>query len=134
MRFLSPFEKLYSRARTRLAQIREARFFEDRMSLGLIITALGLNVIAFLLLLPKVRPTDLPVPVGYSSLDLGYRLGAWYYPYLVVLFGYGVTLVNSALAYRAFSRSRLASFYLLSGAVVVAIFSLIIANALGSIR
>ncbi len=134
MRLISPFSHLFAKARTRFAQIREARFFEDRMSLGLMIVALGFNVVGFLLLLPKVRPTDLPVPVGYSSLDLGYTLGVWYFPYLVILFGLGVTLVNSALAYRAFGRSRLASFYLLSGAVVISVFSLIIANALGSVR
>jgi hypothetical protein len=134
MRLLSPFQNLYGKARIRFAQIREARFFEDRMSLGLMITALSLNVAGFLILLPKVHSTDLQVPVGYSSLDLGYTLGVWYFPYLVVAFGLGVTLINSALAYRAFTRSRLASFYLLAGAVVVAIFSLIIANALGSVR
>jgi hypothetical protein len=134
MRLLSPFENLFTKARLRFAQIREARFFEDRMSVGLMIVAMGLNIVGFLLLLPKVHPTDLPVAVSYSSLDLGYTLGGWFFPYEIILFGIGVTLVNSALAYRSFSRSRLASFYLLAGAVVVSVFSLIIANALGAVR
>jgi hypothetical protein len=134
MRLLSPFEKLYEKARKRFFQIREARFFEDKMSLALMTIALGLNVATFLLLIPKVHYSDLPLPVGFSNLDLGYVLGVWYYPYAVAAFGLGVTLINSALAYRAFTRSRLASFYLLIGAVVIGVFSLIISNALGAVR
>lgn len=130
---ISPKEILTS-TRERVARVRDTRFFQDSMTLWLIMMALIANIAGFLLLLPKVHPSQLPVPVGYSSLDLGYTLGVWYFPYLVVLFGLCVTLLHTALAYRAFNRSRLASFYLLAGAVVIGIFSLIIANALGSVR
>jgi hypothetical protein len=46
----------------------------------------------------------------------------------------GVTMVNGVFAYHSFARSRLASFFLLIGSGVVAIFSFIISTALGVIR
>jgi hypothetical protein len=117
----------------RVRDVRASRFLADRLSLGLIIAALILNGVAFAVLVTHVRPTEIPVPTHYSSLRNFDALGPWYFPFEVAAFGLAVTAANVVFAYSSYTRSRLASFFLLSGAVVVAIFSLIIANALGSV-
>jgi len=116
------------------AQVRDARFFHDRLSLALLVGALivnGLNVVALGL---KVRPTDVPVPTQYSNIGGGFSaLGPWYFPFTVAAVALAVTVGNAAFAYFGFNRSRLASFFLLASSGVVAIFSFIISMAFGAI-
>ena len=117
-----------------LADILSQRFFRDRLSLGLLIGALVVNGLNLTVLALRVRPTDGLVPVRFSSLTLFDALGAWYFPFLVALFGLGVTVVNGLFAYHSFGRSRLASFFLLIASAVVAIFATIISLAFGAVR
>lgn len=117
----------------RWAVLRTQRLLGDRLSVGLMIAALILNGLTLLALLVKLRPLDYQVPVHYSSLTGFDQLGPWYQPYVIAGFGFAVTLINAALALRAFGRSRVAAFYLLLGSVVVAVFCLIIANAFSSV-
>ncbi len=90
----------------------------------------GFNAVFLLFQVPVVR-TDMPM--RYSSLYGFDGLGPWYSPFLIVLFGLGVSVVNGVLAYQVFDRSRIASFYLLAGAGVVALFCLIISNAFATV-
>ncbi len=114
--------------------IRTSRFFSDRISMSLLVAALVTNGMNLVFLVLRVRPTDSQVPVRFSSLTLFDALGPWYFPFVIFLFALVVTLVNTVFAYQSFGRSRLASFFLLTGSAVVAIFSFIISNALGAIR
>lgn len=118
----------------RLADVRQARFFHDRLSVALLVGALlvnGLNIAALAL---KVRPTEIPVPTRYSNLGGGfYALGPWYFPFVIAMAAALITAANGATAFQSFSRSRLASFLLLTGSAVVAIFSFIISMAFGAI-
>lgn len=134
MKALPPLGSLRQNLSIKLHDVRQSRFFHDRLTVILLVTALIVGGLNLILLLGSVHPSSLPGAVRYSSLDLGYTLGPWYYPYVVAFFGLGVTLVNGGLAYRAFTRSRLTSFYLLTGSVVVSLFCLIISNALGVVR
>jgi hypothetical protein len=117
-----------------LNKVRESRFFRDRLSMMLLGSALILNGLNLVWLALRVRPTDSQVPIRFSSFTLFNQLGPWYYPYLIALFALLVTLVNATLAYQGFSRSRLASFFLLIGSGVVAVFSFIISTAFGVVR
>ncbi len=126
-------DRLLKFSRSTYNQVRRSRFASDKLSSGLVAGALVISALTFLSLLFGVHPAPQGV-VRFSSLDIGYTLGAWYYPYLVASFGLGVVMINSILAYNSYGRSRLASFFLLAGSVVVAIFSLIIANALGAAK
>jgi predicted small integral membrane protein len=117
-----------------IIEVREARFFRDRLSVGLLVAALIINGLNLLWLGLHVRPTEGQVPVRFSSLTLFDALGPWYFPFLIALFGLGVTVVNDIFAYHSFGRSRLASFFLLIAAVVVAIFSFVISSAFGVVR
>jgi hypothetical protein len=110
------------------------RFFHDRMSVSLLVMAIGVNVATFANLALRVRPTDGAVPVHFSSFTLFDDLGPWYFPFEVALVALGITLVNGLFAYHSFNRSRLGSFFLLVAAVVVGIFSFIIAQAFGAVR
>jgi hypothetical protein len=100
---------------------RQQRLFQDRLSVSLLVTALALNALNVVILVLRIRPTDYPVPVHYSSLKSFDVLGPWYDRYWIGLFGLAVTLVNGWLALNSFQRSRIA--------IVVGIFCIIIANA-----
>ncbi len=129
MKALPPLGSIRRNLKTKFADVRQSRFFHDRLSVALLVVALltgALNLILLLFHIPAVRTE---VPVRYSSLGGFDGLGPWYSPFLIALFGLSITVVNGVLAFQAFGRSRLASFYLLVGAVVVALFCLIISNA-----
>jgi hypothetical protein len=133
MKALPPLGSVRRNLTTSLATIRESRFLRDRLSVSLLVVALiigGLNLVLLLFNLPVTRGE---VPVRFSSLGGFDGLGPWYSPFLIALFGISITLVNSVLAYQAFVRSRLASFFLLVGAGVVALFCLIISNAFATV-
>ena len=114
----------------RITEIRTTKFFNDRLSIGMMILAFLFNALAFVVLVARLHPTDLPIPVHYSSLSGYDQLGPWYSGYMNGIYALALTIINSFLAYRCFTRSRITSFFLLVGAVVAAMFSLIIANAL----
>jgi hypothetical protein len=118
----------------KLSELRRMRFFHDRLSTALLVGALIVNGINLISLALRVRPVEGQVPIRFSSLTLFDALGPWYFPFLIALFALGVTMVNGVFAYHSFARSRLASFFLLIGSGVVAIFSFIISTALGVIR
>ncbi len=108
---------------------RGQRFFQDRLSLAFLFPILALNAITILILILRLRPTDYPVPVHYSSLSGFDALGPWYQIYIIAIFGLIVTAGNTALAAVSFTRSRITSFFLLIGAFVVGLFCLIIGTA-----
>jgi hypothetical protein len=117
----------------RLNGLRKSRLMADHLSVGLVVASLILNGLTLVILLVKLRPLDYQVPIHYSSLTGFDQLGNWYQPYVIAFFGLAVTIANTALAIRSFGRSRVASFYLLLGSVVVGVFCLIIANAFSSV-
>ncbi len=124
---------LVKRSQSSYKDIRRSRFMGDRLTVGIIIGAALINVATYLSLLGSVRP-GAQGAVKYSSLYVGYTLGVWYYPFLVALFATAVIVVNAVLAYQSYARSRLASFFLITGSLVVTLFCFVIANALGAAR
>lgn len=129
-----PIGTLRRALQDRISSVLGQRFFRDRLSSALLVAALVVNGLNLVSLALRLRPTDVPVPVRFSSLTLFDALGPWYFPFLVAMFALGVTVVNGAFAYHSFVRSRLASFYLLIASVVVGIFAFIISSAFGAIR
>jgi hypothetical protein len=117
----------------KIAQARQSRFFHDRISAGLLVTGLVVNVLNVVLLMLHIPAVPADIPVRYSSLQGFDGLGPWYSPFYLALFGLGVTLVNGVLSYQAFGRSRLAAFYLLAGSVAVGLFCLVISNAFATV-
>jgi hypothetical protein len=134
MKGLPPLGALRRSAQTKFKEVREARFFRDRISVSLLLAGLIVSGLGFVLLMLHVPPTHTDIPVRYSSLGGGFEgLGPWYSPYLIMMFGLAIVVINGVLAFRAFVLSRLASFYLLAGAAVVSIFCLIVANAFATV-
>ena len=109
------------------------RFFHDRLSMTVLTLAAVVNGACLFLLALRVRPTDSQVPIHFSSFTLFDALGPWYYPFEIVLIAICITAINGVFVYHSFSRSRLASFFLLVTALVVAIFGFIIAQAFGAV-
>ncbi len=87
--------------------VRESRFFRDRISMTLLVSAAVIN--------------------GANLIFLALHV-------LIAFFATAITCTNAVFAFHGFSRSRLASFFLLMGSVVVAIFAFIISAAFGAVR
>ncbi|GAC1370249.1 MAG: hypothetical protein NVSMB39_2960 [Candidatus Saccharimonadales bacterium] len=102
--------------------------------MAVLVAALAVNSISLISLILKLHPIDAPVPVHFSSLYRFDKLGPWYFPLEVSLIALLITLANAGFAYTSFSRSRLASFFLLIASLVVGLFAAIIAQAFGAIQ
>lgn len=111
----------------------QQRLLKDKLSMAILLPALAVNLANLALLVFKVHPSELAVPVRYSSLVGFSDLGKWYQLYYIGLFGLIVTVGNSLLAMMSFSRSRITSFFLLIGAFVVSLFCLVITAAFAAI-
>lgn len=118
---------------SKLDSLRQQRFFKDRLSWGILVPTVLLNIATIVLLVLKFHPTDTLVPTHYSSLVGFDTLGPWYQSYAIGVFAVGVTVVNGSLALASFNRSRITSFFLMIGAFVVALFCLVISAAFPSI-
>lgn len=129
MKALPPLRSIRRNLSETASQVRESRFFRDRLSMSMLVVAFVIGVFNLVFLLLHMPVVRADVPVRYSSLNGFDGLGPWFSPFLIVLFGLGTSVVNGVLAYQVFDRSRIASFYLLAGAGVVALFCLIISNA-----
>ncbi len=117
----------------RIHEVRESRFFHDHMSVWLLVVTLAITTLNLVLLALHVPTERAHIPVQYSTLGFGNAgppLGPWFTPFLIAGFALAATIVNGVLAYQTFGRSRVSSFLLLAGAGVVALFCLVIANAL----
>lgn len=122
-----------SAAEGALSRLTQQRLLHDKLSLSILLPALAVNIATLAVVIFKVHPTDLAVPVRYSSLEGFSDLGKWYQIYYIGIFGLVVTIGNSMLAMMSFGRSRITSFFLLIGAFVVALFCLVISVAFATI-
>lgn len=109
------------------------RLWRDRLSVGVVLLAVGINALAILLVVARLRPLGYSVPVRYTSVGGFDTLGPWYALYAIPAYGLLVLAANVGLAMKAYNRSRIASFFLLLAAVVVALLCLVISNAFVSV-
>lgn len=113
-----------------LAFMKRQRLLRDKFLRWFLFAAVFLLIVELGLLLIKLRPTAFVVPLEYTS-GLGFtRLGDWQLIYGYGLFSLMVTITNSILAIFAFERSRISSFFLLLGAIVINIFTIVVTYTL----
>ena len=129
-----PLRTLSRTIQARTSDLLKQRFFHDRLSMTMLFAAVAVNGFSLINLALKLQPIDSPVPVHFSSFARFDQLGPWYFPLQITLVALGITVINAIFAYNSFSRSRLASFFLLVTSVVVGIFAAIIAQAFGAIQ
>lgn len=115
------------RERASFAGIRQSPLMRDRLFFGLLAPALLLNLIILAVLILKIHPTNIQVPTRYSNLAGFTELGPWYASYSLPVFAFAVTAVNSGLAALSYHRSRATGLLLLMGALLVSLFTLIVA-------
>jgi len=120
-------------ASSQLDAARGHRLWRDRLSVTIVMVALAINVLALLLVISRLRPLSYSVPVRYTSVGGFDTLGPWYALYAIPAYGLLVLAANVGLAMKAYNRSRIASFFLLLAAVVVALLCLVISNAFVSV-
>jgi hypothetical protein len=116
----------------KVAGLGQYRIFRDKLFIGFITISIIVCVGICLALLLRVRPKDFVVPLQYSTLEGFDVLGSWYRVYGFGAFSLVVTFGNIFLAAKAYDKSRLASFLLILGSVMINLFTLIIAITLVS--
>lgn len=121
------------RASSHLEAAKAHRLWNDRLSVGVVVLATGINVLALVLVAARLRPLGYAVPVRYTSVGGFDSLGPWYALYAIPLYGLLVLAANLGLAMKAYTRSRIASFFLLLASIVVALLCLVISNAFVSV-
>lgn len=120
-------------ASSQLEAAKGHRLWRDRLSVGVVLLAAAVNALALSLVLIRLRPLGYDVPVRYTSVAGFDSLGPWYALYAIPVYGMVVLAANVGLAMKAYTRSRIASFFLLLAAVVVALLCLVISNAFVSV-
>jgi len=120
-------------ASSQLDAARGHRLWRDRLSVSVVLLAAAINVLTILLVAYRLRPLGYAVPVRYTSVGGFDTLGPWYALYAIPAYGVLVLAANVGLAMKAYTRSRIASFFLLLAAVVVALLCLVISNAFVSV-
>lgn len=121
------------RASSHLEAAKAHRLWNDRLSVGVVALATAINVLALVLVISRLRPLGYAVPVRYTSVGGFDSLGPWYALYAIPMYGLLVLAANLGLAMKAYTRSRIASFFLLLASVVVALLCLVISNAFVSV-
>lgn len=112
------------------ASLKTQRLLRDKLFMAFVVISWLTTITIWVLLIVEVRPKDFLVPLGYSTTGSFDVLGAWYQTYIYGVFSLLVTAGNFAFAVASYEKSRLASFLLVVGAVIVNIFALVITNAL----
>lgn len=120
-------------ASTHLEAAKAHRLWNDKLSVGVVMVAAGINILAIILVAARLRPLSYAVPVRYTSVGAFDTLGPWYALYAIPAYGLLVLAANVGLAMKSYNRSRIASFFLLLAAVVVALLCLVISNAFISV-
>lgn len=100
--------------------------FKDKLFGGFVWAACILCLVSLLFIAFRVRPSDFAVPLRYSTFQGFDALGAWYRVYTYGVFALLVTAGNLILAAVSLDKSRIASFFLILGTIVVNIFALIV--------
>src|SRR3990167_5167408 len=100
--------------------------FKDRLFIGFIVLGLLLSLAVVVVLMVKVRSKTFVVPLQYSTLQGFDSLGPWYRVYVYGLFTLLVTIINITLAVLSYSKSRIASFFLVLGMLVINLLTLVV--------
>lgn len=118
-----------SQNRNVLATLKTQRILRDKLFMTFVVLSFLLALAVIVLLIIQVRPKDFLVPLGYSTTGSFDILGPWYQTYTYGVFALLVTAGNFAFAVMSYEKSRLTSFLLVIGTVVINIFTLVITNA-----
>ena len=110
--------------------LRRQRLLRDKFLRWFLLVVFLLFFIQMGLLMIYLRPTGFVVPLEYMSGAGFTRLGDWRYIINYGLFSLLVTVGNTALAVVAFEKSRISSFFLLIGAIVINIFTIVVTYTL----
>lgn len=109
-----------------LAFLKQQRLLHDRFMVWFLLLAVLSCGLVVVLLAVRLSPSDFVVPLEYTS-GIGLSgLGPWYRLYSYGIFALITTLLNCALAMAAFEKSRIASFFLILGACMVNILTLVV--------
>lgn len=114
--------------------VADHHFFKNGWMVGLFAFLIFTNLILVILSVSRIRQTDVPIPIRFTSIANFDQLGKWYQLYEVAAISLVVAVINSTLALLSFKKSRLASIFLMVVAVLVSLQAIAITYGLTSIN
>lgn len=114
--------------------VADHHFFKNGWMTGLFAFLIFTNLILIILSFSRIRQTDVPIPIRFTSIANFDQLGKWYQLYEVAAISLVVAVINSTLALLSFKKSRLASIFLMVVAVLVSLQAIAITYGLTSIN
>jgi hypothetical protein len=107
------------------------QYFQNRSCLFLFFSAVLLNIVIWILLYLKIKPSSYPVPLHftiYFGIDV---IDNWYNIFVIPLLGLLFCIINFFLAALVFKKERILSYFLNSISLFIQI--LLILGAISSI-
>jgi len=97
-------------------------FLKDRFVISALLTAIALNIILWIILYLKIKPSEYPIPLHYNiffGVDL---MGGYTKVYTLPGIGILILLFNLILSFSLYKKERLASYLLIGTAVLIQVF------------
>jgi len=97
-------------------------FLKDRFIISALLTAIALNIILWIILYLKIKPSEYPIPLHYNiffGVDL---MGGYTKVYTLPGIGILILLFNLVLSFSLYKKERLASYLLIGIAVLIQVF------------
>jgi len=108
-------------------KLRLKNFFVDRVNIFFLLTGIVLNIILWLYLSWKIKPTNELISLHYNiyfGIDL---IGEWYRIYILSLSGLIIYFINLVLSFILYKRGRIISYVILTMTLFLQIILLIAA-------
>jgi len=97
-------------------------FLKDRFIISALLTAIALNIILWIILYLKIKPSEYPIPLHYNiffGVDL---VGEYNKIYILPGIGILILFFNLILSFSLYKKERLASYLLIGTAVLIQMF------------
>jgi uncharacterized membrane protein len=104
-----------------IGQVRKHQLFRDNVLMLAVLINVALLLGLLFWSITHIRPTELSVPIRFTSFANFDILGKWYQLYELFVIGLLVFMINLGLALVAHSKSRLASAALIGVSIVVSL-------------
>ncbi len=97
---------------------------KDKLSIILILLSFVTNFILWSILIIKIKPTSVDIPVRYTLLK-GVELGKWYEVFSLPIVGLFIIVLNLIVCFFIYTKERLASHFLEASSFFIQILILI---------
>lgn len=109
-------------------------FFKNGWMVGMLAFLIITNLILIFMSITRIHQIDVSIPLRFTSIANFDQLGKWFQLYDIVVISFVTSVINTILALLSYKKSRLASIFLISVAILVSLQSIAVLYGLTSIN